>query len=320
MELPAALRRAVDAALEGVPLVELQREADRLSQRYRAETRDGRLHIAQDRAALGYIAARLPATYAAVRESLERVAEIAPDFMPASLLDIGCGPGTALWAAMDCWPGLGEATMLDASGPVRALGERLARGIPKQIEWREHDVARNRLDPAARADLVTLSYVLDELDPARRPDLVREAWNAAQQLLLVVEPGTPAGWRRILEARAVLLGEGATLAAPCPHHEGCPLTAPDWCHFARRVARSSLHRQTKRGEAPFEDEKYIYLAASRFAIETPSSRVLAPPRAGTGKVALKLCCEDGRASEALITRREGERFRIARRAGWGDIV
>ena len=93
MELPPALRQAVDKALEGVPLAELKRAADLLSRRYRDEVRDGRLHLSDHLAAQAYLATRLPATYAAIRASLAAVAEMRPDFAPASLLDIGAGPG-----------------------------------------------------------------------------------------------------------------------------------------------------------------------------------------------------------------------------------
>ncbi len=93
MELPSLLRQAVDASLEGVALADLKRASEVLSRRYRAETRDGRLHISDELAAKAYLAARLPATYAAVRASLESVAEMCPDFTPATMLDVGCGPG-----------------------------------------------------------------------------------------------------------------------------------------------------------------------------------------------------------------------------------
>src|SRR5688500_6825713 len=110
MELPAALSVAVDRALEGVALAELSAAASRLSQRYRAELRDGRFHVADDRAVQAYLATRLPATYAAISSCLEAVAERRPDFAPAGLLDAGAGPGTALWAATETWPELAAAT------------------------------------------------------------------------------------------------------------------------------------------------------------------------------------------------------------------
>ena len=51
--------------------------------------------------ALAYALARMPATYAAVAAGLNALSEIKPDFAPATLLDVGAGPGTATWAAAE---------------------------------------------------------------------------------------------------------------------------------------------------------------------------------------------------------------------------
>jgi ribosomal protein RSM22 (predicted rRNA methylase) len=117
-----------------------------------------------------------------------------------------------------------------------------------------------------------------------------------------------------------LVAKGAHILAPCPHHAPCPLAAPDWCHFSRRVARSRLHRLAKEAEVPWEDEKFIHLAASRLPAQTHPSRVLAPPKAGSGKVSLKLCRADGSAGEHLFSKRDGAAYKAARRADWGDAV
>ncbi len=320
MELPASLRQAVDAALEGVALADLKRASEMLSRRYRAETRDGRMHISDDLAAKAYLAARLPATYAAVRASLDSAAEVCPDFAPQSMLDVGAGPGTALWAAKQCWPMLQSATMIEASPAIRAVGSALSQdsGL-SDLDWRAGDVVREKLD-FPEADLVTIAYVLDELAPENRQKLIERLWASARQMLVIVEPGTPAGWQRILDARRALIAAGAAIAAPCPHQLECPLIAPDWCHFSRRVARSRIHRLTKEAEVPWEDEKFIYLAAVRETVEDVEARVVAPTRVGGGKVSVKLCKDDGRAEERLLTKRDGDLFRWARRADWGDAL
>jgi len=320
MELPRALRDTVDRTLAGVPAAELARAAAALSQRYRAETRDGRHHVADDLAARAYLATRLPATFAAVRAAMAHTRDLRPDFSPRTLIDAGAGPGTVMWAAADCWPGLEEAALIEASAPMRRFGEQLAAQAPVgKVAWLAGDVAR-RIEASAPADLVTLAYVLDELAPADLPMLVRRLWELTADMLLIVEPGTPAGWSRILQARDVLLGAGARMVAPCPHALACPLTPPDWCHFARRVARSRLHRVAKGGEVPWEDEKYSYLAVSRLAGALPQARVIAPPRQASGRVTLKLCHADGGTGEQMFSRRDGEAYRAARRVGWGDAL
>lgn len=314
MQLPPALRQAVDAALEGIPRTALAEAQESLSQRYRAELRDGRAHLADALTARAYLAARLPATYAAVRAALDAVVERRPAFAPRTLLDFGAGPGTVLWAARDCWADLDAAVLIEASSAIRALGAGFApeSGVVR-VDW------QSTLDGAATHDLVTIAYVLDELGPEQRAPLLDRLWSLTGDTLLIVEPGTSAGWRRILDARTQLLKAGAHPIAPCPHAAACPLVEPDWCHFSRRVARSRAHLSAKDAEVPWEDEKFVYLAVSREAAALPEARVIAQPRIGSGKAALKLCSADGTARTELITRRQGDRFRAARRAEWGDV-
>jgi ribosomal protein RSM22 (predicted rRNA methylase) len=211
--------------------------------------------------------------------------------------------------------------LLEASGAARKIGEHLASegGLTVNTTWLAGDAT---IEPGAlpAADLVSVAYVLDEIAPVSRPKLISRLWAVATDTLIVIEPGTPAGWQRIVEVRGQLIEAGAHVLAPCPHDAPCPLAAPDWCHFSRRVARSRLHRLTKEADVPWEDEKFIFVAASRAPAASRPSRVLAPPKSGSGKVRLKLCQPDGTAEERLFTKRDGETFRQARRAGWGDVL
>lgn len=320
MELPPLLRQAVDSVLHGIPVDELRRAAQTLSERYRAEIRDGRLHMNSDLAVRAYLATRMPATYAAVNASFAAASDAMPDFEPKTMLDVGAGPGTALWAANAIWPMLQSATLLETSEPARRSGSRMAASLDAlHVNWVAGDATLD-LKTLGRHDLVSCAYVLDELAPASLGKLANELWSLTRGMLVFVEPGTPAGWQRILLARDHLLQAGASIAAPCAHEAACPLSPPDWCHFARRVARSRIHRLAKDAEVPWEDEKFIYLAATRQPPEERSMRVIAPVKAGSGKVHLKLCQPDGTATERLLTKRDGQAFKEARRSGWGSSL
>jgi len=320
MELPPLLRQAIDRVLDGIALTDLSAAAAALSRRYREERRDGAFYVTSRRDALAYVAVRLPATYAAVRACFGAITEARADFAPKTMLDIGAGPATALWAAADCWPALSDALLIEASPLLRNCGEELAAEAQlPNITWRTADVAAVAIDDAPR-DLVTLAYVLNELAPAARSLILERLWRQTVDTLVIVEPGTPAGWQRILAARRQLIESGAHVAAPCPHAHECPLQPPDWCHFAKRVARSRLHRQAKGTEVPWEDEKFSYVALSRRPAPTASARVIARPRKASGRVTLKLCRPDGSAGDQLFSRREGELFKHASRSDWGSSL
>ena len=274
MELPVALRRGVDAALVGIPLGELVAAVRTLSDRYRGEVRDGVLHLSDDMTARAYLAVRLPATFAAIAATFGAIMETRPDFAPQSLLDIGAGPGTAMWAAAERWP-IADARLIERSGAIRALGKSLAAAAPvARIVWDDADLKRD-LPQGAQSDLAVIAYLLNELEQDAADRLIDAAWVRSADTLVVVEPGTPAGWHRILRARKILLAAGAHLLAPCPHACACPLNAPDWCHFSRTVARSRMHRLAKDAALPWEEEKFIYLVACRHdpaARHDPASR------------------------------------------------
>jgi ribosomal protein RSM22 (predicted rRNA methylase) len=319
MQLPASLRAAIDREMDGIALADLARAADALSQRYRAEVQDGRLHLADDMAARAYLTTRLPATFAAISAASAAVAEARPDFAPRSVLDAGAGPGTATWAAAQQWDSVEDATLVEASAAIRMVGERLGPALPR-VRWRAARLDAAALADVVPSDLVLLAYVLDELPQAARAPLVKQLWALTDHTLLIVEPGTPAGWKRILHARDILIQAGAHILAPCPHARPCPLATPDWCHFSARVARSRLHREAKGGTVPWEDEKFIYVAASRTPGAGAEARVIAPPRASKAAVTLKVCQDDGCAADRVFAKRDGGPFKIARRLDWGDIL
>ncbi len=320
MDLPRELRLALDAALASVSAAELRAAADRLSARYRGEVHDGRMHLDSEGAVLAYLGVRLPATYAAVRAALRAVAAARPDLAPKSALDLGAGPGTGLWALADCWPEIERVTLIEQSQLAQAWGERLAAeaGMPRAL-WRSGNLQR-ALTPENASDLVLLSYVLGEIAQGQRHTLIEAAWPLTRDTLLIVEPGTSAGWARLMACREQLIALGAHILAPCPHAERCPLQPPDWCHFAARVARSRLHRTLKDGELGWEDEKFIYLAASRYPSTESRPRLIARPRNAKGRVMLKLCMPDGHANETIISKRDGDLYARARRADWGDTL
>jgi ribosomal protein RSM22 (predicted rRNA methylase) len=163
------------------------------------------------------------------------------------------------------------------------------------------------------------SYMIGEISDAEQRALAELMWDKTRNTLLVVEPGTPAGYARIIALRERLIALGAHVAAPCPHDGKCPLQPPDWCHFTQRLQRSRAHKQIKGAELPFEDEKFAYVALTREPVETRPSRVLAQPAVTKIAVTAKLCRPAGLAV-TKVPRRAKADYAGARRWRWGDAV
>jgi ribosomal protein RSM22 (predicted rRNA methylase) len=319
--LPPALQAAVSALLEGRPRGPIAERSAKISDCYRGGGHSGAA-IVSDTDVLAYLLARLPATYAAVSAVLHEVTARC-DFAPATLTDIGAGPGTASWAAAEIWPALERVTMIDSSAVFLDMARRLAAKSPRPaLSGATATLADvTRLPKAQPADLVIASYALAEVPRAKLNDVAMTLWAACTGILVLVEPGTPAGYERIVACRSALITEGARIIAPCPHAAPCPIRAPDWCHFSQRLARSRDHMIVKAALVPFEDEKFSYLAVARdhVAIEPYEARVLAPPKKDKIGIAMKVCA-NGEISQRKIPRRDREKFTRLRDVRWGDGI
>ena len=317
-DLPAELKAALDVRLQGLSRSDAATRAAVISKTYRDG--GGSRAIKSGTDALAYALARMPATYAAVTASLNALRQITPDFAPKKLLDVGAGPGTATWAAAEAFSSLQSFDLIDANAALRALALDLANGSARFRAMNyAHGDARAALADAGAADLVVASYVIGELGDAERNALTDLMWAKTRGTLLIVEPGTPAGYQRILALREQLIAAGAHVAAPCPHERTCPLQPPDWCHFTQRLPRSQAHKQIKGAELPFEDEKFAYLSLTRAPVAQRPSRVLAQPVTTKIEVTAKLCKPDGLVI-ARVPHRAKADYARARRWRWGDAV
>ncbi|HVD84890.1 MAG TPA: small ribosomal subunit Rsm22 family protein, partial [Bradyrhizobium sp.] len=317
-DLPAELKAALDARLQGLSRNDAAGRAALISQTYREGGGSGTIRTEID--ALAYALVRMPATYAAVTASLNALREITLHFAPASLLDLGAGPGTATWAAAEAFPSLKSFTLLDGNSALRALALDIGRGSLRlrDMAYQRGD-ARAALADAEAADLVVASYMIAEISEAEQASLAELMWVKTRDTLLIVEPGTPAGYARILAVRRQLIASGAHVAAPCPHDGECPLAAPDWCHFTQRLPRSRAHKQLKSAELPYEDEKFAYVALTRAPVARHPARVLAQPDVNKVEVTAKLCTAEGLVIARIPRRAKGD-YSAARRWRWGDAV
>jgi ribosomal protein RSM22 (predicted rRNA methylase) len=263
----------------------------------------------------------MPATFRSVARALEAAADRHPGFVPRTLLDVGSGPGTAAWASRAVWSSIDSVVVIDREATMLDLGRRLAAASGDAV-LRAAASRRARVAELLKpADLVTAGYLLGELSAGERLKAVDRLWAATRGLLVIVEPGSRAGFERILAARSRLIDAGAHVVAPCPGPQPCPVAASPtmWCHFLARVDRSPVHRRAKSATRSWEDEPFSYIAVAREPVEPAPRVVLGRPRRHPGRVELRICV-DGRIEVTTVSRREGDTWRLARDLEWGDAL
>jgi ribosomal protein RSM22 (predicted rRNA methylase) len=344
MRLPAELLEAIQQETEKIDRRKLALAAAQLTEHYQSADFSSPA-ITSDAHRAAYLAVRFPATYAAVRRVLSEIRRRVPQAEINSLLDLGAGPGTVLFAASEEFA-LQQATLIEVDTAWLALAKRLAAqtSLPiaqtgkaaKDAQWLKQDL-RSSLFSAAH-DLVVISYTLGELPQAAADSVLRKAWSYAGKFLVIIEPGTMRGFAAVNTARSILIASAgiasaadnaAKIIAPCPHHVACPMAAAnDWCHFAQRVERTSQHRQLKGGTLGYEDEKFSYLIAAKPAAlpilaaeshASPSfSRIVRHPLKRSGYVQLSLCTPPGQIKNQTVTRSSKATYKSARQSEWGD--
>jgi ribosomal protein RSM22 (predicted rRNA methylase) len=313
-----AFEAAVERELDDLSARDLRGPAERLSARYRfpgAVERTADFALGELQA---YLATRVLATFAATRSVLAEMSSLRSSWAPRTVLDLGAGPGTATWAAASVFGSIERAVLVERDPQMAALGLRLAQSSPSGLlpesSWSIGDAGATTGQPS---DLVVAAYVLGELGPHREGVALEHWWRATLGELVLIEPGTPAGFERLRAARTALIDRGAFVTAPCPHDDRCPLQAPDWCHFAVRLTRSPLHRESKRARLGYEDEKYSYVVVSANRGSRAAARLVRSPRAHKGHVRLRLC-EAAGLNERVVSRRDGDLYKRARAARWGE--
>jgi len=324
LELPPNLETAIREMLKTLPAKQWLSEAQALSRRYRGDREILPRSFARGEGqTLAYLSQIFPATYAQLYGAMAATKAQAPDWLPQSLLDIGSGPGTALWAAIEHWPALTHLEAWERETAFIAVGKKLAQASEhaavRNCTWQKIDIRHQPVQNNRIFDLIVIGHVLNELSAGDQQRLVSYAWEHCAGVLLIVEPGTSAAFPAIKNAREQLLKSGARTLAPCPHDQPCPLI-DDWCHFPQRLQRPPFQRRAKAAMSQWEDCKFSYAALARFApAEVPWARIIRAPQVTKVYAEVKLCTAGG-IIQLRGQQKNRETFKRIKKRQWGETL
>ena len=117
-------------------------------------------------------------------------------------------------------------------------------------------------------DIVAIGNVLEEITSAEQRELILDSlWDKVSDTgyLIVVEPGSPMGFRFINDTRNKFLEQfknEASIFAPCPHARTCPMANVNkaWCNFGQgyeRYPKGVLSKEPK--ERMTREAHYSYI-------------------------------------------------------------
>ena len=319
-QLPRDLQYAIEEELNSFSLTKMVRGREHLTERYRQKTSFTGNFISTEEQRYAYIATRLPATYGVMKHLFQEIERSVSKEEIQTLLDLGAGPGSVMWAADTVFSGINKIFLLEKDSALSEWGKRLGKYSSSPAisaaQWELCDFTQKITLP--QCDLVVFSYSVGELPATVLLPTVKRAWEACHKFLVIVEPGTPTHFERVRLIRKYLIEEGAHMVAPCPHTRECPMSHGNWCHFYTRIERSFLHKRIKEGALGHEDEKFSYLIFSKIPHLLSKPRVLSFPLKRSGHVELTLCGKEGLVRKT-ISKKTPEAYRQARKLEWGDL-
>lgn len=314
MKIPFELEERIEKEVENIKLSDLKDVAKNLSNRYMNEKREGQSLINKRLEVLAYSIIRMPATFCAINKALE---ETLKRYNPTieTALDIGSGTGAGEWAILNNL-NINKITCIEREEEMASLAQKLL-DMHKNIIWKSQDIIKNKIED--KADLVITSYMINELQENMKEEAIKNIFESFNKIAIFVELGTPAGFNNIKRIQKMALKNNLNILAPCTSQNECNLPKDDWCHSIIRVERNKVHKFLKDADAPYEDEKFSYIAISKEKIDNSGSRILRHPNISSGYIKTKLCT-NGNIEEKTFTKKEKEMFKKVKKLKCGDLL
>lgn len=316
MDIPDELKKSIDELIEKDKTNRIIENAQIISNRYRNNDGQGKRLLTEQDEAISYAISRMPATYAAVYSAVQHTIENYNENLE-TLLDIGAGTGAATWAVNELIS-IKQAKCFEREESMINIGKQLMNNTElSNTQWQKYDILQDEIEE--KADIVITSYMINELPEDEKENVIQKLWNTTNKLLIIIEPGTPQGFKNILKVRENLLKNAGYIVAPCIHQGECKIGVDDWCAFYTRIARSAIHKQTKKGELGYEDEKFSYISFSKVPVKNNGKRILRHPQIHKGYINVKLCTEDG-IQDKVYSKKDGEIYKKIRKLNAGEKI
>lgn len=317
MNLPKEILEKIEEISSKLNKKDLSEDFNKISKRYMSE-KDGKVLLNKDNEAIAYSIARMPATFSAVSNAYSHVIEImGKDFK--TMTDIGTGTGSATMA-ISSFQDFDKITCIEREESMikiaKTLFEASNNELLKNVNWIKQDIKDLKDD--LKSDLVVASYVLNEVSAENLNKFLDLLWSITNKALLIVDPGTPEDYKRMMKIKKYLIEKGAYIVAPCTSPEECELKN-DWCNFTCRVERTKLHKDIKNGGAPYEDEKFTYLVFTRNKYGLPNARIIRHPTIKPNLITLRLC-ENGEVVDRTYTKKDKDIYKKIKKLKAGDII
>lgn len=328
VNLPPLIAESVSRILLRSDVRMLSMQAKELHDRYMQGVNPLQPNIQKPTDCIAYLALRFPATFAQISGALSQVAERVPDWQPKSVLELGCGPGTGIWAAKSVWPGVKTATGVDQEQLFLSLAEEIQYDAKMQMDitWVKSSLLKwLATEDTTTYDLIIIANVFNELTDEERERLLQTISLHSSGVVLLLEPGTAVGTTLITDAaRAVATSQH--LIAPYINNTFVE-SSEHWIHFSQRFQRPEFQRRIRQSmresslmASDWEDAKYCYVAWGNIPKQKPIwGQCIGCVEKQKGFLTVPVLTQEEIISARVLKRNKAD-YNHAKNIRWGEIL
>lgn len=328
VNLPPKISEAISSMLSLPENGRWIANAEKLHERYMTREKDTEASYIHDSLdVFAYLGLRSAATYAQIAGALLQVQEVMPSWQPISLLDIGCGPGTGVWAAKTLWPSIKTVTCLDQDKNFLTVGKQILEKSELDIhaDWQQQNIANGLGNIPQMYDLVIIANVLNELEPAETELLINKTLTHCKGILVILEPGTPYGYKIIQNTAKKLSGKSTLIA---PYINNSYIQSDDyWIHFPQRFIRPEFLRRIRQHmrdselmASDWEEAKYSFVAVGKVLPEEKFwGRCIGPIKKQKGFLEVPILTKD-KILYVKVLKRHKDQYAFAKELKWGQAI
>lgn len=300
-------------------LTKIKKDYTDISLKYRKEDINSVSVISNNNQALSYVISRMPETSVIIDDVLCKLNKIVNlKNKITSVLDLGSGTGSALWALENYVNNI-DIYAVEKQEAMIKYSKELSNKLNLNINYLKEDVLSEKVKNLPKTDIVLESFMLNEMNKTDRIKTLDLMIEKSKNYVVLIEPGTPISYKKMMEDRQYLLSKNLNLILPCTHSCICPLKE-DYCNFTVRISRTKTLRQIKNGSLGYEDEKYFFLIFSKEDVSKDfNSVVIRKPIYHKSCVDLKLCNKDKTIKNITITKNNKKNYVIAKNLKHGDF-
>jgi ribosomal protein RSM22 (predicted rRNA methylase) len=274
-----------------------------------------------------YLALRVPATYAQITGALLQIKQVMPEWQPTSVLDLGSGPGTGIWAAHQVWPGITTGNAKDEQLYFLTVGQQILQEaqIPVEVRWQQESLRSDFGSKNQKYDLVIISSLLNELEEPIRKKVLDRAFSQCSGMVVIVEPGTPQGYAVIASLYKQFDFPHFLIA---PYIENTFVEPKDgWLHFPQRFIRPEFLRRVRQQmresslmASDWEEAKYSYIAIGKYQTQKPGwGRIVSPVKKQKAWFDLSILTAQG-IQKLQVFKRDKDKYNFVKKLSWGELV